>query len=78
MKVDTYKCDICGIQKQDANHWFRAFTVPGGAIILTWDAVKDDGSMPSFESTPGFFVVKNIADICGADCVTQWLSRNLL
>lgn len=22
MRIDTFKCDICGIQKGDTNHWY--------------------------------------------------------
>jgi hypothetical protein len=71
MKVDTYKCDVCNVQKQTSNHWWLLRLVPDqnsseplGANILRWDA--DDPLNSDFEH------------ICGADCVTQWLSKNLL
>lgn len=31
MKIDTFKCDICGAMKQESNHWWRI--TPKGFII---------------------------------------------
>jgi hypothetical protein len=41
MSVDTtYKC-VCGIQKQETNHWFLLFYLPSGAIRLEkWNPLK--------------------------------------
>lgn len=35
----TYICDICGTQKKEANHWFRAVVDSSGCFTLWhWDA----------------------------------------
>lgn len=71
MKVDSYKCDGdgCRTQKQDANHWFRGYKLINGAgvVIIQWDATPTTDEVEDFE-----------AHLCGAACVTEWLSKNLL
>ena len=68
MKIDSWKCDICNVQRREANHWFRAYKlISGGVVIIHWDEKPTGDDVENFE-----------AHLCGADCVTQWLSKNLL
>lgn len=69
MKIDTYQCDICQVQKRDANHWFRGYKLSDqrGIVIIGWDAIPTGDVVEDFE-----------AHLCGADCLHQWLSKNLL
>lgn len=69
MEVQTFACDICQTQKKAANHWFRGFRLPQGVLITEWDVTA--GSVIRGLEEPH-------AHLCGADCVTQWLSKNLL
>lgn len=72
MKVETYACDICGAQRKDANHWFKAYRLNGvvGIVIVSWEVTVVSGKLE--------LSVHSEAHLCGADCVTQWLSKNLL
>lgn len=69
MKVETYACDRCHVQKKDVNHWFRAYKLmrKQGVVIIEWDATPTGDEVEDFE-----------AHLCGANCVTEWLSKNLL
>lgn len=80
MKVETYACDQCKTQKKATNHWFRAYRVKdsttendqAGILILTWDAKSETVAS-------GFNDIESAnAHLCGANCVTEWLSKNLL
>lgn len=68
MKVDSYKCDGCGTEKKGANHWFRAYKLmAGGVVIIPWDGMSPHDDVEDFE-----------AHLCGAACVSKWVSENLL
>jgi hypothetical protein len=60
------KCDICGLQKQETNHWLVAITRPGmeGLLFLPAEAAENP-------HIPGF----TYEDICGEACLHKRLSR---
>jgi hypothetical protein len=63
--VKTQTCDICGIQRQPSNHWFKVFKVEGGLLILTWEASSGpDGEARNPEDAD--------AHLCGATHVVEW------
>lgn len=68
-KIDTFQCDVCQVQKQKSNHWFRGYklTEARGVVIITWDAVPTADDVEDLE-----------VHLCGAECVNQWLSKTLL
>ena len=68
MKVDTYQCDGCRIQKKETNHWFRGYKLldQQSIAIVEWN-----GTPPSDE------VENSEAHLCGASCVTEWVSKTL-
>lgn len=70
MKIDTWRCDICQAQKKDANRWWKVYMVAGGALIVQWESPEPDIRQPKATSSAGH--------LCGANCVTEWLSKNLL
>ena len=37
MKVDTYKCDGCGTQKGELNHWFIGCFDKDGIMFCPWN-----------------------------------------
>jgi hypothetical protein len=63
MRVDTYKCDVCGRIKGENNHWFRIDTAGRGLELHLW------GSVPSTAST-----VDLCSDQCVIKTVQQWLT----
>jgi hypothetical protein len=63
MKVDTYKCDMCGIIKGENNHWFRMDTGISGLELNAW------GVMP-----PTATSVDLCSDQCVIKVVQKWLT----
>jgi hypothetical protein len=72
MKVDTYECDVCRVQKKEANHWWLAsdhvFSGHGSFAVYPWSE-KD-------------FVEKEWPDLplihmCGESCVQKKLAEFL-
>jgi len=62
MKLQGYKCDVCGIAKQEANHWWKGYVAPsGGIMIFPWDQ-----SYSLLE-----------AHLCGEQHAITWASQNL-
>lgn len=53
-------CDMCGVQKREANHWFIAFEEKGELRIAGW-------ASPRRLST-------GTAHLCGENCVHKLLS----
>jgi hypothetical protein len=36
-EVTTYRCDVCGKLKQEANHWYLAHANAARFVIHRWD-----------------------------------------
>ena len=70
MRIETYKCDVCGAEKKQANHWwFLGWNEANERAILLSAATRakrfaEDDSIPY----KGF-------DLCGEACVTKKLSE---
>jgi hypothetical protein len=71
-KLDTYICDGCQRQKTASNHWFKAYKLNGvvGVVIVSWEVFEVSDRLE--------LSADGEAHLCGADCVTQWTSKNLL
>ena len=37
MQVKTWKCDGCGVAKEQANHWYTLDTTSKTMVIAKWD-----------------------------------------
>jgi hypothetical protein len=59
----VFTCDGCGVQKKDANHWFRMGTFGGCQLALNY---WQEGS-----------VVDDEKHYCGAACVLKAVSEFL-
>jgi hypothetical protein len=79
VKVSTYKCDQCGIQKGETNHWWLLFSdievtkvgnrqelFRSGVLIVPWDAVSADHDDAKHICSQG----------CASKEVSQWMERN--
>ncbi len=74
MKVETCACDICGVQKKETNHWWKAYlAVDGSGVLVTR---LDDQSSLSLRNDPTQ-QWDAAADLCGAQHVLEYLSKNL-
>lgn len=65
MKIETYKCDICGARKGETNHW----------MIVTV-STDNPGSQPQltiveFDEEPRN---NNDRDVCGVTCLLSMVS----
>ena len=60
MKVNSYKCDGCGIQKGETNHWYAISPTAVSIIVSAWH----DGD--------GY--AHYCSDACVVKAVQQWLS----
>jgi hypothetical protein len=67
MKVDTYKCDVCGTIKGENNHWFRIDTGVSGLELNAW------GVMPPTATT-----VDLCSDSCVIKVVGKWLTQQAI
>lgn len=60
MKIETYKCDVCGVQKGETNHWFKVIFVAGGDGMFLFPAHRECMSSEGKEF-----------DLCGQQCVQR-------
>jgi len=70
MKVDSFKCDSCGRQKGENNHWykFRAYPDTGNGPEFTVNPFDSEGT--------DFPTTKHLcSDACVIKTVQVWLSE---
>jgi hypothetical protein len=63
MRVDTFKCDVCGKMKGEGNHWFRLEMGDAGMKMCPWGVMKLTGSS-----------VDLCSDQCVLTMVQKWLT----
>ncbi len=75
MKVNSWQCDICGVQKKDANRWWKVYSLEGdrGILIAPWDAVR----VSLTDEQPVFLALDDAVHLCGEQHVMEWLSKTL-
>lgn len=67
MKVETYKCDICGKQKGEVNHWLYALLAEDEMKIRKFPLhPKNYGGIPP-----------EAIHLCGAECVQKKVNEFL-
>jgi len=59
-RVDTVTCDVCGKQKQEANHWFVVALSFNIQIAPTGGQIDRSG---------------DVFDLCGESCVLKKVSE---
>ena len=64
MKIEKYKCDVCGTEKTETNHWF-ATTRAGTRLILT--SLEDARNMEA----------STVTHLCGETCALKQVSLYL-
>jgi hypothetical protein len=63
MKVNGLKCDGCGVERQQSNHWFLVHTCDGAITFTQWD------NDSAFEGS--------VKHICGHVCAQKLLNEFL-
>jgi hypothetical protein len=61
--ITTFRCDVCGKLKQEANHWFRLLKGPGPVASLTVTAWEDPALGPEE------------MHLCGMECVQKAVGK---
>lgn len=81
-KIETYACDVCSIQKQPSNNWWKIFLLdkdtdnsPAGVMIIDWNV---NAITRPKEIGGGFISERADAHICGSKCLLEWTSKHLL
>jgi hypothetical protein len=66
MKIEAYKCDVCGVGRGPSNHWLLAdihgTTEESSALFYRWDDELNDGYMKH---------------ICGQGCASILLGQTI-
>ena len=60
MELVTFKCDVCGREKQASNHWWRV-RVGNALHIYHWDYFGEGGEDDSIKHR----------HICGQECLMK-------
>ena len=74
MRAEVYICDICGVRKEESNHWLLALTVH-----VVFAPVEDLGPVVSFHPwdenhVHSFGYMKHL---CGIGCANKLLSQTV-
>ena len=70
MRIETYRCDVCGVEKREANHWWwLGWNESYQRAVLLTAAVRAQ----RFSEDENVKYVK--FDLCGEACVTKKLSE---
>jgi hypothetical protein len=68
-KVETFKCDQCGKQKGEVNHWYKAMSVV--ALGEQHNYLK----VVPWESTSVTTLEDSVRHLCGQACVVSELNE---
>lgn len=63
MKIETYKCDVCGKSKEKTNHWFAISTNSNGKAIVEIYAPGDLPQGGQFDLCGEYCVVKKVSEL---------------
>jgi len=81
MKVETYACDLCGVQKKAANRWWKVFLLQSaindatvGVLTVEWDVNSITKPLARADLLPE----RADAHLCGSQHVLEWIQKQLL
>lgn len=63
MRRDVYSCDVCGVPKGTANHWFLVTYGEKQLIISPWQGATDAD------------IRQADLHICGSECMNKVVSK---
>jgi hypothetical protein len=70
MRIETYRCDVCGVEKREANHWWwLAWNEGYKRALLLSAAVRAQ----RFSEDDSIAYVR--FDLCGEACVVKKLAE---
>jgi hypothetical protein len=62
VKVNGYKCDVCGKPREQANHWFLIKWGRRALILKPWDGATQEA------------IIAADQHVCGAGCLSKVVS----
>lgn len=65
--IQAVCCDVCGKQKQEVNHWFKAH-----ATLRSRESFPGFSVYPAAEDLAAGFIY---LDLCGQECVVKALNK---
>ena len=82
MKLETFACDVCNIQKQPSNNWWKVFLaktgeVLTGVIVMRWDAESFTEPKEIETRASCYTPDPASAHLCGSTCLHKWMSKEL-
>lgn len=70
-ELKTFTCDVCGVQKREANHWFAVLRGDAAVTIITYQRSVETHLRCNLR--PG----NEVADTCGEKCTLVKVSEFL-
>jgi hypothetical protein len=66
MLIKKFECDVCGVERKEANHWFICYapSSPDESIMIVAFTFEDAER-------------RDAICICGEGCLHKWISSNL-
>lgn len=76
MRIETYKCDACGAEKRDSNHWWSLYRADHEKriVVVPLDAEFPHRPGQTICCRESSMVYKRF-HLCGEACVTKKLSE---
>ena len=83
MRIETFKCDVCGVTKGETNHWWQlgihgfqkiALLQPHGAGFTVRSAPTTNSPQNVYQAAYAE-LIEQWFDLCGQDCVNRKLSE---
>jgi hypothetical protein len=60
-----YNCDICGVERREANHWFVACREGDGLMFFQWDVAERERQLDRADAF----------HLCGQVCAHKMLDK---
>lgn len=73
MRKDTFTCDVCGVERKDANHWFVLSFRNDGHV----EGVEVGISVLIYYWTDKTAKLPNVRHACGQQCVLKHINEFL-
>ena len=64
MRAEVYLCDICGVRKEESNHWLLAYIYPTAVSFTGWQIESIEGGVDE-------------KHLCGIGCANKLLSQTV-
>ena len=72
----AFKCDVCGVEKQLTNKWWKGYVIEGGGVmVIPWEMMKHRPPSAVNAPLPEYYLPQPDAHLCGEGHVVEWLSR---